>query len=222
MRVTRGGGAQIMAGDILADIETDKATLGFDSQDDGYLAKILVAAGTKDVPVGTAICVMVEDGTQVRERGAALRHLVASNTRSVIATSKAGRAQASPIPDLRTPRAARVSSPADPSPPPETQVAAFANFTAPAVSGAIAPPTGMETVVAAAAAGVGGGAAMDLHSIKIGPAARHLLTQAGLSLDQVGAGAHHQHQLLCGVPCDAFITGEPLMVVTAPSARVSV
>jgi len=58
-------GDKIMAGDILADIETDKATLGFDSQDDGYLAKILVPGGSKDVAVGTPICVMVEDGTQV-------------------------------------------------------------------------------------------------------------------------------------------------------------
>lgn len=39
-------------GDLLAEIETDKATLGFESSDDGYLAKILVPGGSKDVPVG--------------------------------------------------------------------------------------------------------------------------------------------------------------------------
>lgn len=39
-------------GDILAEIETDKATLGFESIDEGYLAKILIPAGSKDVPVG--------------------------------------------------------------------------------------------------------------------------------------------------------------------------
>jgi hypothetical protein len=40
------------SGDILAEIETDKATLGFESSDEGYLAKILLPAGSKDVPVG--------------------------------------------------------------------------------------------------------------------------------------------------------------------------
>jgi hypothetical protein len=36
----------------LAEIETDKATLGFESGDEGYLAKILIPGGSKDVPVG--------------------------------------------------------------------------------------------------------------------------------------------------------------------------
>jgi pyruvate dehydrogenase E2 component (dihydrolipoamide acetyltransferase) len=36
----------------LAEIETDKATLGFESGDEGYLAKIIIPGGSKDVPVG--------------------------------------------------------------------------------------------------------------------------------------------------------------------------
>lgn len=40
------------SGDILAEIETDKATLGFEAGDEGYLAKILIPGGSKDVPVG--------------------------------------------------------------------------------------------------------------------------------------------------------------------------
>ncbi len=36
----------------MAEIETDKATLGFESGDEGYLAKILIPGGSKDVPVG--------------------------------------------------------------------------------------------------------------------------------------------------------------------------
>ncbi len=42
----------VFAGDILAEIETDKATLGFESGDEGYLAKIIIPGGSKDVPVG--------------------------------------------------------------------------------------------------------------------------------------------------------------------------
>ena len=36
----------------MAEIETDKATMGFETPEEGYLAKILVPAGTRDVPVG--------------------------------------------------------------------------------------------------------------------------------------------------------------------------
>lgn len=39
-------------GDVLAEIETDKATLGFEASDEGYLAKIIIPGGSKDVPVG--------------------------------------------------------------------------------------------------------------------------------------------------------------------------
>ncbi len=42
----------LLSGDILAELETDKATLGFESGDEGYLAKIIIPGGTKDVPVG--------------------------------------------------------------------------------------------------------------------------------------------------------------------------
>lgn len=53
-------GEEILEGDILAEIETDKATLGFESIDEGYLAKILIPAGTKDVPVGKLCAIIVE------------------------------------------------------------------------------------------------------------------------------------------------------------------
>ncbi|CAF1018107.1 unnamed protein product [Adineta ricciae] len=45
--------------DILAEIETDKATLGFESIDEGYLAKILIPGGSKDVPVGKLCAIIV-------------------------------------------------------------------------------------------------------------------------------------------------------------------
>jgi pyruvate dehydrogenase E2 component (dihydrolipoamide acetyltransferase) len=44
-------GDKLTAGDVLCDIETDKATMDFECQEEGYLAKILVEAGTKNVPV---------------------------------------------------------------------------------------------------------------------------------------------------------------------------
>ena len=45
-------GDKVAEGDLLAEIETDKATMGFESSEEGYLAKIFIAAGEKDVPIG--------------------------------------------------------------------------------------------------------------------------------------------------------------------------
>ncbi len=51
-------GDTIAAGDILAEIETDKATMEFEAVDEGVLAKIMVAEGTEDVAVGTVIALI--------------------------------------------------------------------------------------------------------------------------------------------------------------------
>ncbi len=45
-------GEQLSEGDLLCEIETDKATMGFETPEEGYLAKVLVPAGSKDVPIG--------------------------------------------------------------------------------------------------------------------------------------------------------------------------
>jgi pyruvate dehydrogenase E2 component (dihydrolipoamide acetyltransferase) len=46
---------------LLAEIETDKATMGFETPEEGYLAKILYTAGSKDIPVGKLVCIIVEN-----------------------------------------------------------------------------------------------------------------------------------------------------------------
>lgn len=53
-------GEEFTAGDALAEIETDKATMDFESVDDGILAKILITDGTTDVQVNTPIGIVVE------------------------------------------------------------------------------------------------------------------------------------------------------------------
>jgi biotin carboxyl carrier protein len=59
-------GAKISAGDILAEIQTDKATMEMECMDDGYLAKILVPAGeADDIPIGRAIAVTCENEEDV-------------------------------------------------------------------------------------------------------------------------------------------------------------
>ena len=55
-------GDKVKSGQIIAEIETDKATMEFEAVDEGTVGKILVAAGTAGVKVNTPIAVMVEDG----------------------------------------------------------------------------------------------------------------------------------------------------------------
>ena len=55
-------GDTVSSGDILAEIETDKATMEFEAVDEGIVGKILVAEGTEGVAVNTPIAVMIEEG----------------------------------------------------------------------------------------------------------------------------------------------------------------
>merc|ERR1719232_1219368 len=54
-------GEEVAAGDVVAEIETDKASMEMDSQEEGFLAKILVGGGTNDIEVGTPIAILAED-----------------------------------------------------------------------------------------------------------------------------------------------------------------
>lgn len=57
--------APASVGDLLAEIETDKATMGFETPEEGYLAKILIEAGQKDIPIGKLVCIIVENESDV-------------------------------------------------------------------------------------------------------------------------------------------------------------
>ena len=64
-------GDTVKSGDILAEIETDKATMEFEAVDEGKIAKILVPAGTDGVKVGQPIALLAADGEQVSAEPAA-------------------------------------------------------------------------------------------------------------------------------------------------------
>ncbi|WP_300531024.1 pyruvate dehydrogenase complex dihydrolipoamide acetyltransferase [uncultured Mameliella sp.] len=55
-------GDDVRSGDVIAEIETDKATMEFEAVDEGVIGKILVAEGTEAVKVNTPIAVLLEDG----------------------------------------------------------------------------------------------------------------------------------------------------------------
>ena len=60
-------GDTIKSGDILAEIETDKATMEFEAVEDGIIGKLLVAEGTASVPVNSTIAVLLEDGESMSD-----------------------------------------------------------------------------------------------------------------------------------------------------------
>ncbi|XP_076058311.1 dihydrolipoamide S-acetyltransferase muc isoform X2 [Oratosquilla oratoria] len=115
-------------GDLLAEIETDKATMGFETPEEGFLAKIIVSAGTKDIPVGKLLCIIVSNEGDI----AAFKDFTPSEE-DAPAAAPAPAAAAAPPPPPPPPPPAPVAAPAPAAPPPAA---------APAVAPAAAPTGG--------------------------------------------------------------------------------
>ena len=64
-------GDTVSSGDILAEIETDKATMEFEAVDEGVIGKILIPEGSEGVKVNDAIAVLLEDGESADDIAAA-------------------------------------------------------------------------------------------------------------------------------------------------------
>ena len=64
-------GETVKTGDVIAEIETDKATMEYEAVDDGVMAKIVVPEGTSDVPVNQLIAVLAQEGEDVKAAAAA-------------------------------------------------------------------------------------------------------------------------------------------------------
>jgi len=96
-------GDSVAAGDLLAEIETDKATMEFEAVDEGTIEKILVAEGTDEVKVGTVIALIAGEGEQAGSK----------------APAPPAAKQAEPAPQAPTPDAPKPASAATPSAPPQ-------------------------------------------------------------------------------------------------------
>ena len=115
-------GEAVAAGDILAEIETDKATMELEAIDDGTLAKIIVAEGTEHVPVNAVIAVVLEDG----EDESALEGMDLSAPAPVAPPAEAPPpARAAAEPEAAEPEAAEPET-VTPAPPPQAPPAAAA------------------------------------------------------------------------------------------------
>jgi pyruvate dehydrogenase E2 component (dihydrolipoamide acetyltransferase) len=95
-------GDAVKSGDILAEIETDKATMEFEAVDEGIVGRILVAEGTAGVKVNTPIAVLVEEG----ESAGATAPKPAANAAPAPAPTPAASASAPPAPAAGTTAAA--------------------------------------------------------------------------------------------------------------------
>jgi pyruvate dehydrogenase E2 component (dihydrolipoamide acetyltransferase) len=113
-------GDKVKSGDVIAEIETDKATMEVEAVDEGTIAKILVPEGTQDVPVNDVIAVMAGDGEDVKAAGAGA---ASAPPKPAAAEAAAAKPAAAPASAPAAP-AAKAQPPAGPAPAPQAASAA--------------------------------------------------------------------------------------------------
>jgi pyruvate dehydrogenase E2 component (dihydrolipoyllysine-residue acetyltransferase) len=162
-------GDPVKTGDVIAEIETDKATMEYEAIEDGTLAKIVVPEGTNDVPVNQLIAVLAQEGEDVKAAAAAAK--------SAPATKAPSAAEAAP-------------KPAQPAAAPAVQQAK-----APAASPA-PPPAPVQRADGGERARINGGGASATAASAAGrifssPLARRLAKEAGIEIARIqGSGPH--------------------------------
>ena len=164
-------GESFAAGDSLAVIETDKATIDFEAQDDGVVGKLLKEAGSGEVAVGVPIMVTVEEESDV----AAFKNFVAGSAPDSSATEAS---VPPPVEEVKAPEpvAAVAPTPAAASPAP-TPVAAAA----PAVETAPSPVAGAVSV---------GGFSWGQLAAESSPLARTLASKQKEYIEKYGSTGH--------------------------------
>ena len=101
-------GDKVKSGDVIAEIETDKATMEVEAVDEGTIAKILVPEGTQDVAVNDVIAVLAGDGEDVKAAGAG----AASAPPKAAPAAEAPAAKPAPTPAPAAAPAAKAAAPA--------------------------------------------------------------------------------------------------------------
>jgi pyruvate dehydrogenase E2 component (dihydrolipoamide acetyltransferase) len=109
-------GDKVKSGDVIAEIETDKATMEYEATDEGTLAKIVVPEGTQDVAVNAVIAIMADEGEDVKAAGASAPKAAPPAAKPV---EKPAEAKAAPAPQPE----AKKSDPAKPAAPAEKPAA---------------------------------------------------------------------------------------------------
>ena len=150
-----GEGNKVRSGDVIAEIETDKATMEVEALDDGVIAKIVVAEGSQNVAVNALIAVLAEEGEDASEAAKIAKGAEAAP--AAVAPAKAATATHAPAP-AAAPKAEaeQVAAPA-----PATPAPAPASAPAPAVSEGRA-----RVFVSPLARRIAGDAGLDIAAVK--------------------------------------------------------
>ncbi|AXI50911.1 MULTISPECIES: pyruvate dehydrogenase complex E1 component subunit beta [unclassified Sulfitobacter] len=99
-------GDTVSSGDIMAEIETDKATMEFEAVDEGTIGKILIDAGTEGVKVNTPIAVLLEEGEDASDIDSASSAAPATQAKADDSDhAKSDKAPAAAKPDAEAPKA---------------------------------------------------------------------------------------------------------------------
>jgi len=109
-------GDKVKSGDVIAEIETDKATMEVEAVDEGTIAKILVPEGTQDVPVNDVIAVLAGDGEDVKAAGAGV---ASAPPKPAAAAEAPAAAKPAPAPAPSPAPAAKAAAPAAAAPAPQ-------------------------------------------------------------------------------------------------------
>jgi pyruvate dehydrogenase E2 component (dihydrolipoamide acetyltransferase) len=167
-------GDKVKSGDVIAEIETDKATMEVEAVDEGTLAKIVVAEGTQDVPVNDVIAVLAGDGEDVKAAGAGAAKPTAASAEKVTAV-------ATPSPQPSPPRGEGAPSAASESGAAQKEKSAISSAPPPSPL-----PGGERSPLKATDDGANGHA-----RIFSSPLARRLAREAGIELARItGSGPH--------------------------------
>jgi pyruvate dehydrogenase E2 component (dihydrolipoamide acetyltransferase) len=172
-------GDKVKVGDVIAEIETDKATMEYEAIDDGVLAKIVVPEGTHDVPVNSLIAVIASEGEDVKAAAATAGKAA---TAKLSAAPTATAAPVTPSPQPSPPRGEGVT-PNSPHPIPLPQQSSSPRQAAAAPSPQRGEVGGEGGRLSPAASGT--------NRVFSSPLARRLAKEAGVDLARVaGTGPH--------------------------------
>jgi len=116
-------GETIKSGDVIAEIETDKATMEVEATDEGTLGRILIPEGTADVAVNTPIATILSDGESAADLGKAPAVAPSPSVQKEVAESRSPVGEGKPMISAPTPSApAAVVAEPDPEVPAGTEM----------------------------------------------------------------------------------------------------
>jgi pyruvate dehydrogenase E1 component beta subunit len=115
-------GEAIKSGDVIAEIETDKATMEVEATDEGTLGRILIPEGTADVAVNTPIATILADGESASDLGKAAAPAKSAESAAPAAEAKSAPAEAKSTPASPAPSAPKAVAAPDPEVPEGTEM----------------------------------------------------------------------------------------------------